>query len=327
MLAQRLISTIAALIISAGALWWLLSDGTGTALIRALGRASLWPLVLGALITIAIQIIRAWRFSILVNASLALPSWTMIGIATKLVFFNFILPFKLGELSFPLMMKRAYGTSLVQAAGILILCRFFDLGVVTAFILLAAAWLLNPAVYGWSPALISALGLFALAAPLLIVGSMPWLQRLTARWPCFQHLDVLLTRGVQMMSPPSRRLMVSALTLSIWIAHALIAWLIALAISAKFDFITMVMASASSNLAFALPISGVAGLGPPQAAWATMLHLAGHAWEPAITSALLCHGLLFMILSGLGAGFLIMQSLQTKPMIDDHGSACSASGR
>ena len=311
-LARRLISTLLATAASVLVLWWLLSDGMGDSLLNALHSAHLWPLALGGLIAIQIQMIRAWRFAILTNGDLCLPSWTMVGIATKLVVFNFLLPFKLGELSFPLMMKRAFATPFGQGAGILILCRFLDFGVVAAMILLTAAWLLDPVVHGWNSGLISALGLVALIMPFVIANRLPRTQRMTAHWPRIDHLARQMSHGASMMSPPRQFALVTTLTLMIWVAHAVIAWLAAISIAAGIDFVSMTMASASSNLAFALPISGVAGLGPPQAAWATMLHLAGHDWPPAIASALICHGVLLVTLSLFGAAFWIGQALGAK---------------
>lgn len=325
---------MAAIVVSAIVLWWLLAGGISNELIKTVTNASLWPLALGGILAILIQVARAWRFAILVNGTLAFPSWAMIGIASKLVLFNFLLPFKLGELSFPLMMKRAYGTPLSEGTGMLILCRLLDLGVVAAFILVTAAWLLDPAIHGWSPALIGTLGFLALVAPILMVDRLPWLRRLTARWPRIDHVAQKLSQGATVIQPLRLRLPVAALTLLVWTAHAVIAWLTAMAIGAGFGFLEMTMASASSNLAFALPISGVAGLGPPQAAWASMLHLAGHDWAPAIASALLCHVLLLTTLSVFGIMFWIgetwlasTKAQSTEPMVDDRGSTSSASGR
>lgn len=314
-LARRLTSTVLALAISIGALWWLLADGTGQALIDASKNASLWPLILGSLIAIVIQIVRAWRFAVLATGSLALPSWTMIGIATKLVLLNFLLPFKLGELGFPVMMKRAYGTPFAKGAGILILCRSLDFGIVTAMILIAGAWLLVPLLDplvaplgpGIAPWLVTAVGLMALLTPFVIADRLPWLQRLLGGRQRVADLIGQMSSGAAMMRPFRQRLLVAGLSLSIWLAHALIAWLASIAIDAGIDVLAMAMASAASNLAFALPISGVAGLGPPQAAWATMLNLAGYDWTQAITTALLCHGLLLITLSTFGLTFFAGQ--------------------
>lgn len=304
-LISRLTSTALASAVSALVLWWLLRDGAGQALILALQGASPWPLILGALLAIVIQIARAWRFAVMTTGKLALPAWIMIGIATRLILLNFLLPFKLGELSFPVMMKRAFDTPFGQGAGILILCRLFDLGVVAAILLLSAALLFDDAVIGWSPLLLAFTGLLAVIAPILMTDLLPWLRRLTARWPRLDRLIEQIAFGATMIRPFPQRLLVSLLTGSIWLLHASIAFLTALAVDAGLDFLPMAMASAASNLAFALPINGVAGLGPPQAAWATILHLQKVDWTPAITTALLCHGLLLSTLSVWGVVTLI----------------------
>lgn len=304
-LISRLTSTAFAVAVSALVLWWLLRDGAGRALILALQGASLWPLILGAALAVIIQIARAWRFAVMTTGKMALPSWTMIGIATRLILLNFLLPFKLGELSFPVMMKRAFATPFGQGAGILILCRLFDLGVVAAILLLSAAVIFDSAVIGWSPLLLASAGLFALIAPLLVTDLLPWLRRLTTRWPRLDRLTEQIAHGATMTRPLPQRLLTSLLTASIWLLHATIAFLTALAVDAGLDFLPMTMASAASNLAFALPINGVAGLGPPQAAWATVLHLQKVDWTPAITTALLCHGLLLSTLSAWGVLTLI----------------------
>ena len=61
-------------------------------------------------------------------------------------------------------------------------------------------------------------------------------------------------------------------------------------------------AGASANLAFALPITGIAGLGPAQAAWATALNLAGTGWDTAIATALAGHAIVLtgaLVLGGI----------------------------
>jgi hypothetical protein len=50
-----------------------------------------------------------------------------------------------------------------------------------------------------------------------------------------------------------------------------------------------VLASTAASVTFALPVSGVAGIGPMQAAWAMALTVLGWTWESAIANALLSH--------------------------------------
>ena len=147
---KRTISTGLALVITGVMLWWLLQDGVGRDLVRAVWGADVRLLLVAAMIVIIIQFVRAWRFSILNNGSMTMPSRSMMSIATRLNLLNFLLPFKLGELGFPLMMKRAFQTPLPQSTGVLILSRLMDFGVVAAILLFAAAYLLAPKSIGWS---------------------------------------------------------------------------------------------------------------------------------------------------------------------------------
>lgn len=293
-------------------LWWLLQDGAGQALIKAVRSADFRLLVVAAVLAIVIQVVRAWRFSILTDGSMAMPSRAMMSIATRLILLNFILPFKLGELGFPFMMKRAFQTPLPQSTGILILSRLMDFGVVAAILLFAVAYLLAPRTIGLSHEIVVIAGLLIVMAPILLIDWISNLGRLTRSWPKLDVFVQQLSYGAVMIRPLPKRTMVLLLTCSIWILHAIIAYLTSLSIKAGIDFLPLAMASAASNLAFALPINGVAGLGPPQAAWAGMLNLAGVAWTPAITTALLCHGLLLITISTFGTFDYLREGIRPK---------------
>jgi hypothetical protein len=58
-----------------------------------------------------------------------------------------------------------------------------------------------------------------------------------------------------------------------------------------------------------------------------MLNLAGHDWAPAITSALLCHGLLLITLALFGCALWIGGSFRDETAVDDHGPASSVGSR
>ncbi|MGI9434118.1 MAG: lysylphosphatidylglycerol synthase transmembrane domain-containing protein [Geminicoccaceae bacterium] len=316
---RKLVSTFIALAVSGLVLWWLLWGDAGWALIEAVGAADPWLLALAAALAIVIQLIRAWRFSILASGDLALPSWTMIGIATRLILLNFILPFKLGELGYPLMMKRAYDTPIAQGTGILILSRLQDFGVVAAILLLTSASFFEPRVGAWSPLVIASMGMMLLILPMVLVDFLPWLCTLTERWPRIHHLAEQVIFGARMVRPCGRRLLVFLLSCAIWLVHSLIAFLTVRAIDADLNFLQAAMAGAASNLAFALPIGTIAGLGPPQAAWVYMLHLDGVGLITAKTTAFLCHGLLLVTISIWGALGYLNWADKPKTSLGGHG--------
>lgn len=286
---QRLLSSALALVISAAVLWWLLTDEVIAALARSLPGARLWQLVLAVLLMPVIQAVRAWRFALL--AAGGLPFWTMYGIAAKLVLFNFLLPFKLGELSFPVMMKQALGMGYARSTGLLILVRGMDLCAVSAILALCAAILLPPASLGWSR---SVLVLGGAAALLLLFGALDavtLVRRLATRLPALARWS----RAEGWLAPPDgHRFLVVVATLVIWLGHAVIGYLAATAIVAGLDVLPVMLAAAANNLAFALPVPAVAGLGPPQAAWAMALHLTDVPWDIGAATALVCHAVLLI---------------------------------
>jgi uncharacterized membrane protein YbhN (UPF0104 family) len=284
--------TLLALVVSAAALWWLLSDALIAAFAEALRRAHLWRLVAAGALVPVIQGLRAARFSLLATGRSDPAFWTMYAITARLLLFNYLLPFKLGEVSFPVMMKRAFGTSYVSSVGVLFLARLMDLCVVCALFALGAALLLEPTVWPWNPWLLLVAATAALAVPVAGIELLGPLWRLAARLLRLAPRFDRLLPGELLGHPRSQRAQALALTLASWITHVALAYVAATAVADGFGFFHVVLAGLAANLAFAIPVSGVAGLGPPQAAWATVLHLTGVAWEPAIVTALVCHGVL-----------------------------------
>jgi uncharacterized membrane protein YbhN (UPF0104 family) len=305
---RAVLSTLAALIVSAAVLWWLLSAPVLAAFSEALRRAQVWQLVVAWALVPVIQGLRAGRFSLLASGRPGWAFWTMYRVTARLLLFNYLLPFKLGELSFPLMMKRALGTDYMRSAGVLILARLMDLCVVCAIVALGGALLIDPAARPWNlPALLLALA-GALALPVIGIELLAPLARLSARFlrlgPWF---DRLLWHEV-LAHPRAQRVQALALTVAIWLTQAILAYTAATAVADGLGFFQIMLANAASNLAFAIPINGLAGVGPPQAAWATVLHLAGVAWAPAIVTALICHGILLSGALVVGIGTFVLPS-------------------
>jgi len=106
--------------------------------------------------------------------------------------------------------------------------------------------------------------------------------------------------------------MVVLQTAAIWLAQAAMAYLAMIAVEPAIGLAPAVTAGAAANLAFALPITGIAGLGPSQAAWATALTLTGFSWNTAIASALAGYAVAFggALLLGLIAFIIPSQDRQ-----------------
>jgi hypothetical protein len=296
-----------AVAVSAAMLVWFVNNPLFGEVLERLHRIELPPLLLAIALVPLLQWLRGWRFSLLLGRSLALPVWSHYRLAAQLSFLNLVLPCKIGDFSFPLLAWRILRADLLHGAVTIVWCRLGDFCVVLGMLLLSGACLITPEGHaGYRLALLAA-GLASLFLPLGL-GSLrrlrggPLLGRLLGRLPPGGRI----TYG--------RRAFLT-LTVAIWATHSVIGYLAVRAVAADVALVAAVFASAAGNLAFALPVTGIAGLGPPQAAWTASLHLSGVAWDVAVASALLAYGciLLGAILSALPT--LLLRQERLRPLV------------
>jgi hypothetical protein len=295
---RRVASAIAAVLVTTAALWFLLSPETLSALRSAMVQAH-WPSLAAAMaLSAAVQWLRAWRFSVMTDDTAKLPDGALVAIAFKLNFFNFVLPFRLGELSYPVLMRRAFGQPMLQAAGVLILARLLDLCTVSAILLLTAAWV-GASDAPLSPSLVGALGTGLALLPFAL-----------AFVPLAQTAGPLRTAtvaaGLVAMRSRTARLVVVLLSYAIWLTFGGLAILAARAVVDGFSAAPAMLGAAATNLAFALPINGIAGLGPAQAAWVLAVTRAGVGWNEAVVTALSVYAV--VLTSALLGGAIAMAS-------------------
>jgi len=316
-----------AAVITALCLWVLLTPPVLHGLGRLRADAKPAPLLAAFVLSGLVQWLRAWRFAVMTSGRPTLPDAPMVRIALKLNFLNFVLPFRLGELGYPALMHQQYGHGLLRSAGVLLLARLFDLTTVVAILLGAAALFLGtPAAQVAS--LIAALG-FALA-PFVLVGlGAALLPRLGARLAgsspgsspgsslrsrLGQRLGAGFARFARSSEPDVAALrrigqgpvrLVVGLGFAIWLAFGLAAVLVAAAVVDTVAPSAALLGAAAGNIAFALPVNGIAGLGPAQAAWVLVTTWAGVPRADAIVSALALHAVVLgnaLLLGGLALG-------------------------
>jgi uncharacterized membrane protein YbhN (UPF0104 family) len=280
----------------------LLDAPTLDALRQALREARPVPFVAAVLLSGVVQWLRAWRFAIMSSGALALPRATLVAIACQVNLFNFLLPFRLGEVSFPVLMRLRLGQPLAVSSGVLVLARLFDLATVGA-ILLGTAAILRVGGEALTWPLAGASALLALTPFALIeIGRLPPPSRLPARFALLAEQATLVLRHLR-----ARRAGFAAvgLSLALWVVFGGLAYLAAGAVTDGIGLLEAMFGAAATNIAFALPINGLAGLGPAQAAWVAAVGQTGMPWSEALTTALAVHAaaLCGAVLFG-GAAFL-----------------------
>jgi hypothetical protein len=296
---RQLLHAVIAAGITGLCLWFLLTPQVLTALARVACEANPAALAAAFLLSGGVQWLRAWRFQVMSTGRLGPPEWPMIRIALQLNFLNFVLPFRLGELGYPALMRQQYGHAIVRSAGVLLIARLFDLTTVLA-ILLGSAAVLQPAAAGQTALMIGALGFAVAPFALVRLG--------TALWP---RLAALAGAGAAPLATlpslgqgPTR--VVVGLGFGIWLLFGLIAMCVAQAVVATVSPGAAMLGAAAGNLAFALPVNGVAGIGPAQAAWVLATTWVGVPHDDAIVSALALHAV--VLLSALVFGGLATAS-------------------
>jgi len=299
---RRLLPALLALGVTAVCLWFLLTPQILASLARLLAEASPLPLLAAFALVAVMQGLRAWRFAVMMTGRLALPGAELVRIAFQLNFWNFVLPFRLGELSYPVLMNRRLGYGLLHATGVLLIARLFDLAVVAAILLGAAAaldlWPGPGRIVLALAALGSALAPFGLAVAGLA------LRPHMARLPRIGDAAARLTAGFEAIGGYAAGLAAVGLSLVLWLVFGLAAILVAQAVVATVPPAAAMLGGAAGNVAFALPINGVAGIGPSQAAWVAATTRAGVPWDDAVISALALHAV--VLSNALVCGALAM---------------------
>jgi hypothetical protein len=280
---RRVLTVLLAVLLTAATLRLLFSSvNPSVALENVL--AAQWPLVAIALLLFAsVQWLRAWRFSLLTTGALTLPALHYVTVAFRLNFLNFVVPFRAGELGYPIMMHRERGESYAEALSVLLVARLFDLAVVGTLVIGFAAWFgvlgsgLRPLGVG-----IATLVLALPTAIVLLVG-----RGLHAALPGgrMHRLAEDISVAVNRIGPPSIQLSALVLTAQSWICFGVAAAVASRAVAPDIPLLACFFSAAAGNLAFALPVNGIAGLGTSQAAWVLAATWAGVAWEPAVVSA------------------------------------------
>ena len=93
--------------------------------IAALTGAELSWLLFGGVFYLLTNLLRAWRFGVLLRMSGLIPPLRLLPEMFALSFLNNVLPSRTGELSFPYFLHRRHGVPIGESATTLLIARIF----------------------------------------------------------------------------------------------------------------------------------------------------------------------------------------------------------
>lgn len=285
---RQLIFVLLAVVMTAAAARYLITPAVLEALLTAINRIDPLTVVLALALNGALQWLRAWRFAVMTRGTFIMPDTGLVRIAFQLNFFNFVLPMRLGELSYPVQMRRVYGQPLLESTGVLLLARLFDLATLAA-ILLALVVQLGFVDSALLNAGLATLAVIAGGFPIILGAAGRLVTPLAARLPKVSRHAVALGTALRTLDDHRVQAASIALSLAIWVSYGLMAVLVASALSPAIGIAQGMLGAAAGNVAFALPVNGIAGFGPAQAAWVVAVTETGVPWRDAAVTALGVH--------------------------------------
>ena len=261
-------------------------------------------LLSGAVMVVVLGVLRAWRLAAAIEYPLQ-PIFLRISLFHNFV--TMVSPARIGEIAMPILLQRAGYRRPASAAGVLVVLRLLDLLSVlavggfatglTAFEDPAYDWLNE---LGWWTGSLALGGFVVLPLVPGLIGAVfpPIGAPSSSRW--IGAIRSLVT-SARTCLVPRLYLRLVLFSLTALVSMLLVHYFCARAVSAAPSLAGTVVASTAAILVFTLPINGIGGLGPVQAAWSLALSAQGVVWETALTAGFLMY-IVSLVVSGLMTG-------------------------
>ena len=268
------------------------------------------PAVLFLLIDLQL---RALRWRLLLDAGKHVSHNNLFGASNVGYLVNNIFPFRAGEIARVILIDDLEKTGKIRAAASAVTERILDVLAMIVLLVALFPFIDEP---GWAtgPALL--LGVGALLAFVLALalsrasdaGNAFWSSRLRGVPRIGERLDDLVDTGLQGMRPLRRGgtlAIVSALTAVVWGFAALSFYMVMKAFQIDAGFSAAALVLTATTLVMVVPSApGYVGVFHA-AAVPALVNVFGISEEQALTYAVAQHGLIYIMTTVLGAGFLL----------------------
>lgn len=268
------------------------------------------------LLYVAVQALRAWRNTILLNNKIKYKSFFAITCLHNML--AQIVPFRLGELSFIYFLKK-HRIPIGSAFSTLILSRIYDL--LTIGILFIPAVIATPVLPERISAIVGIIGVELTLLIIIIICAAFFRKRvikLLNRIAVFLrvHNWWITNWGIvkadetlkSLRTSNSKRAFAHAFPSSIlvWIAQYLSAYLLAMAIGLPVTISQIILGFGLAILTALLPVQGIAGFGTTEVAWGIALTAFGIETAKAFAFGFVYHAtqISFLLITG-GIGAII----------------------
>jgi len=276
----------------------------------ALGQADLWWLLAALVLMVINYLLRTWRFRVLLDLTgKSFPATLAVTMLHGM--FNYVLPTKSGELSYPLLAKQHLGVSLNESTATLIAARFFDFGVI-ALLLPLTLIQYSKSMPDW---VVPVSAGYCLMVLVTAGGLLFYLRRTQAPQmktaTRFTHrVSNAVQRTLECLRVIDRRRQYFTLWIqsyAIWLCVLMMYYSITSALGFEATLGQMVLISVILIPLSLSPVQGFANLGTHEAGWVAAFSLFGYGFDDAFSLAVTSHVVLFVLFVLIGfCGMLLV---------------------
>jgi uncharacterized membrane protein YbhN (UPF0104 family) len=265
-------------------LWWISSSMhlDGSALVQQLTQTEVAPLLLGTLCFILAIVLGALRYHLFLPTSV--PLKYLIGTTLLQNTLLTFVPWRMGEVSYPLLLRRDFNIPLLKSSAVILAIRLVDLFVVLTIALLGAVR------FGIDTRLILFVGIGAIAfccAGVLIVGK--WEHKAPA-------FIITIRSGLTPLANLRYLLAFLALSISIFIVTTLQSIFILQSVSLYVNILDLALLNALTLLVSLLPIHPPGGWGTTDSLQVVILARLGYNSKTVLIAILAAHSLYTLVI-------------------------------
>ncbi|MDX8391374.1 MAG: lysylphosphatidylglycerol synthase transmembrane domain-containing protein [Mariprofundaceae bacterium] len=276
---------------------------------QTLGRLQLSSLVeICTLLSVSI-VIRGWRFGVVQESSVCGPRGEYIAIAMFHNAASQVMPFRSGEIAFPVLAKRFFGHQMSRSVASLLLIRFIEMLVLGTLVIVAVFFLLGESSE-------DKLWVMTATAGFLLLLSVLWLNlsalflflygMLKSRaWGIAGWLaNALQKMSEELGKPKSMQVYFLALILTVlnWLILIGICWLVLRSLGVQVGYAETIIGSSVASMAQFIPLGSVGNIGPMEAGWTAGFAMVGVESKVALNSGVVLHLVMIfcsLVLAGL----------------------------
>lgn len=277
---------------------WVGADGVFQALIGLdVGSLGMIFILIGVSL-----IIRGWRVRIVQESTVCIPNTDYILIAIFHNAANQVMPFRSGELAFPLLLKRYLGHQMSQSTASLLLIRFIEAMVLGGLVIIGLFFVLSDSTDNFGRIIFLLLFLLFM---LVFWGWMPRLLLIGYRVTrsvsgsgeeAWRKLVLRLGQALHAVSGELNKskgfsvyLLILVLTVANWLVLIAVCWVVLLSVGVQVNYAEAMVGASVASVAQFIPLGSFGNIGPLEAGWTLGFVFVGVDAKQALSSGVVLH--------------------------------------